>query len=508
VTIGALPIGWVQTSLESVADWASGGTPSRSNDAYFTGDIPWVKTGELGPMFIRDTQEKLTPEAISSSSAKVFPKGSVGIAMYGATIGRLSIWAIDASTNQACAVAQPIPGVLFNEFLYYFLLSQKRKFIEAGKGGAQPNISQGLLRQWPICLPPLREQHRIVARIEELFSELDKGIENLKLAQSQLAVYRQALLKHAFEGKLTANWRAANADQLESGEKLLQRVLIYRRSQWEEAQLRRFEKVGKAVLANWKSKYREPSPQDSAKLPPLPKEWIWSTVEQLARVSSGQTPSGMPTGSEANGSVSWFRVGDMNARGNKKWMTEGGVALSEQTTKRLGLKLLPAGSIIFPKRGGAIATNKKRRLKYDACCDLNLMAVSPVPFIADYLWWFFQGIDLARLSDGSNVPQINNPDIVPLPVPLPPIAEQAVIVDAFEHQISIIDRLESEIEINLTTSEALRRSILKKAFAGELVPQDPNDESAAALLDRIRADRASERIASKSKIKKPRAAKA
>ena len=228
------PTGWVLTKLERVADWGSGGTPSRTRPEYFSGTIPWVKTGELGPKFVFETEEKITPEAIESSAARIFPRGSVGFAMYGATIGKVSIWTRDASTNQACAVAVTCPGVLYNEFLYYYLLSQRREFIKAGKGGAQPNVSQGVLRKWPIHLPPLAEQRRIVAKIEELFSELDKGIENLKQARSQLTVYRQALLKHAFEGTLTAAWRKANAASLESADQLLARIRAERQSRYQQ----------------------------------------------------------------------------------------------------------------------------------------------------------------------------------------------------------------------------------------------------------------------------------
>ena len=143
--------------------------------------------------------------------------------MYGATIGKASIWALDASTNQACAVAQCPPELLFNEFLYYFLISQQRGFINAGKGGAQPNISQGVLKDWPIALPPVNEQHRIVAKIEELFSELDKGVESLTAAREQLKAYRHAVLKHAFAGKLTSKWRARNEAKLEPATKIAQK---------------------------------------------------------------------------------------------------------------------------------------------------------------------------------------------------------------------------------------------------------------------------------------------
>src|SRR5690349_2602710 len=119
-------------TLADVAYWSSGGTPSRTNPSFFAGTIPWIKTGELGPQFLRSTEECISDEALASSSAKVFPKGSVALAMYGATIGKASILAVDASTNQACAVGTP--KAVCSSFLYYFLLSQREAFVEAGKG--------------------------------------------------------------------------------------------------------------------------------------------------------------------------------------------------------------------------------------------------------------------------------------------------------------------------------------------------------------------------------------
>ena len=231
--VSSIPKGWCCTSLEKVASWGSGGTPSRNVERYFQGTIPWVKTGELESKYIRETEEHISEEALKNSSAKIFPKGSVGIAMYGATIGKLSIWGIDASTNQACAVGIPTEAIN-NEFLYYYLLSERQNLIKAGKGGAQPNLSQGIIKEWSINLPPLPEQHRIVAKIEELFSELDKGIENLKTARAQLKVYRQALLKHAFEGKLTVQWRRENQDKLETAAALLKRIQQERAQRYQQ----------------------------------------------------------------------------------------------------------------------------------------------------------------------------------------------------------------------------------------------------------------------------------
>ncbi len=186
-----LPNGWESATLQDVASWASGGTPSRLNPAFYAGAIPWFKTGELGVRLLSKSEEHISEEAVSQSSAKVFPKGSVALAMYGATIGKTSIFGIDAATNQACAVG--LPEAVGSAFLYYFLLSQEKGFSDAGKGGAQPNISQGIVKAWPLRLPPAAEQTRIVTKLEELLSDLDAGVAELKAAQKKLKQYRQSL---------------------------------------------------------------------------------------------------------------------------------------------------------------------------------------------------------------------------------------------------------------------------------------------------------------------------
>ena len=144
----------------------SGGTPSRGNKSYFKGKIPWVKSGELNKGIITDTEEKISAEAIKNSSAKVFPAGTLLIALYGATIGKLAFLGVDAATNQA------ICGIYKNEsidsdYLYYYLFSKKPSLVKQGIGGAQPNISQGILKNLDLPIPPLPEQQLIVSKIEE-----------------------------------------------------------------------------------------------------------------------------------------------------------------------------------------------------------------------------------------------------------------------------------------------------------------------------------------------------
>lgn len=196
-----VPENWVWVRLESVASWGSGGTPSRKHEEYYNGDILWIKTGELNNGWLYDTEEKITDEGLKKSSAKLFPPYSVLIAMYGATIGKVAILGVPATTNQACACAVCNQSLLYM-YLFYYCISQKNVFIEKGKGGAQPNISQIILKQHPIPLPPLSEQQRIVERIEELFAKLDEAKERLQEVADSFAVRKAAILHKAFTGEL------------------------------------------------------------------------------------------------------------------------------------------------------------------------------------------------------------------------------------------------------------------------------------------------------------------
>ena len=177
---------WKKLTLKDVAKWGSGGTPSRKHPEYYTGDIAWVKTGELNNEYLYETEEHITPEAIKNSSAKLFPKETVIIAMYGATIGQCAILGIEATTNQACACAVAKP-IIDNKFLFSYLLSQKANFINLGKGGAQPNISQTILKDYPITLPTLIEQ---------------QSKEAAEAVLEQIDLMKKAILAKAFRGEL------------------------------------------------------------------------------------------------------------------------------------------------------------------------------------------------------------------------------------------------------------------------------------------------------------------
>ena len=487
----SIPKGWCSTSLEEIAIWGSGGTPSRSVARYFQGTIPWVKTGELESKYIRQTAEHISEEALNNSSAKVFPKGSVGIAMYGATIGKLSIWGIAASTNQACAVGITSEAIN-NEFLYYFLLSERQNLIKAGKGGAQPNLSQGIIKGWSINLPPLPEQHRIVAKIEELFSELDKGVESLKTAQAQLKVYRQALLKHAFEGKLTEGWRAENQDKLESADVLLQRIQQERAERYQQQ------------LADWQanggSKPKAPkalpplTKEELAELPELPDGWAWTRLGNTnIEVSDGPFGSNLKSSDYVDSGVRVVRLENIGAL---KFIEEKESYVTEEKYELLKRHTVTSGDIVFSSfilenvRVALVPPSITKAInKADCFCVRCHGETLSNVFVVLYLSTRHVYKQLESLIHGVGRPRINTTQLKDVVIPVCSAAEEKAIIDEIEARLSEVDQLELTIATSLQQSEALRQSILKRAFSGQLVPQDPNDEPASNLLASIRTER-------------------
>ena len=182
--LGEVPEEWEVKKIEDACKTSSGGTPSRSNLSFYEGgSIPWIKTGELNKKYIFDTEEKITEDALKNSSAKVVPPNTVLIAMYGATIGKTAITKVKATTNQACCCLIPHKEIMEHEFLYYALNYNKDSIIEMGSGAAQPNISQELIKEYFLPIPPLPEQQRIAEILssnDALITKTDELIEKTK----------------------------------------------------------------------------------------------------------------------------------------------------------------------------------------------------------------------------------------------------------------------------------------------------------------------------------------
>ena len=198
-----IPGNWVWTTLGNIGIWQSGGTPSRSNKSYYGGNIPWLKTGDLNDGLITNIPESITEEAVANSSAKINPTGSVLMAMYGATIGKLGILTFPATTNQACCACIEYYAIT-QYYLFYFLLSHRDIFIAKGGGGAQPNISKEIIVNTAIPLPPLPEQERIITEIERWFAFIDEIEQSKTDLQFVVKKAKSKILDWAIHGKLVS----------------------------------------------------------------------------------------------------------------------------------------------------------------------------------------------------------------------------------------------------------------------------------------------------------------
>lgn len=366
------------------------------------------------------------------------------------------------------------------------------------------------LRKTSLVVAPAAEQTRIVAKLEELLSDLDAGVAELKAAQKKLAQYRQSLLKAAVEGALTADWRQHNPPQ-ESGVQLLERILIERRSRWEAKQLAKFASQGKAPPKDWQSKYPAPVAPDVAGLPELPQGWGWASGEQLCDfITKGTTPPKTLDYGSAK-TIPFLRVTNLTDRGVLDMSDEVYVS----TAIHQGFL---ARSIVYPNDVlmnivgpplGQVAvvpqTFEEWNINQAIAIFRAVNGVLPL-FICHYLLspsaqeWL-----KARSKTTAGQTNLTLEVCRSLPFPLPPVDEQYAVVDFLANAVEALSSQAFAVERSLKQSTAQRQNILRAAFSGQLVPQDPSDEPASALLERIRTERAAQ--ASVPKVRKARAAK-
>jgi type I restriction enzyme S subunit len=479
------PNSWSWSQIQDIATTATGGTPSRTISEYFGGAIPWVKSGELGDGHVFETEETISEIGLQSSNAKLFPKGTLCIALYGATVGKLGILEVDAATNQAvCGIF--LPEQINRDYVYRYLASIRQDLIKQGKGGAQSNISNGLVRQTLIPIPPLNEQRRIVAKIEELFSDLDAGVAALERAKANLKRYRAAVLKAAVEGKLTESWRAENPDT-EPAAKLLERILAERRKKWEADQLAKFDAAGKEPPKNWKEKYVEPS------------------IGQLGTIQLGRQRS--PKNRSDEFPTKYIRAANL---------TESGLDLTdvldmEFQPGELETYRLHKGDVLLSEASGSPDQVGKPVVwngEIDNCCFQNtVIRLRPVGISSEYpltvFRHYYRSKMFAKVSAGVGINHLSAGKFSALAFPLAPPAEQMQIVAEVDERLSLITIAEQQIERNLTRAARLRQSILKQAFEGKLVAQDPTDEPASVLLERIASERATQSCLAQEEKGKP-----
>ena len=359
-------------------------------------------------------------------------------------------------------------------------------------GTTRPKLTQTALNIIPVPLPPLAEQRRIVAEIEAQFTRLDASVAALRRAQANLKRYRASVLKDACEGRLVpteAEQARSEGREYEPAAVLLERILAERRARWESQEKRR-------------GKYKEPSDPDTSDLPEQPEGWAWATVEQTIL---GTPQNGLyKHKSEYGDGIPILRIDDYQD-----------FYLRERESLQC-LRATPEELATYGLRQGQLVVNRVNSPSHLGKClvvpdsllpavfESNMMrlatsSVISVSYIAYYLRSF---VGRARLTSNAkwavNQASINQTDVCSTPVPLPPLAEQRRIVAEVERRLSVVQQAEVTVEASLARAERLRQSILKQAFSGRLVPQDPDDEPASVLLERIRAEREAEAQASAS----------
>jgi type I restriction enzyme S subunit len=516
-----LPTGWSDVELRTVVstngvltdgDWV------ESKDQDPDGDVRLIQLADIGDGCFRNRSHRfLTKEKALALGCTFLKAGDILIARMPDPLGRACIFPLPGDEKyvtvvDVCIVRVP-ESTVSNRYLTYAInsLATRRKIEALESGTTRKRISGKNLTGVSIPLAPSREQQRIVAKIEELFSKLDKGVESLKLARTQLVVYRKALLKYALEGKLTADWRAAHGAELALSQQLISQLEVERRQRWEDSEQRKLNGERVERLTNRKSKYLAPVAAEVVDSQSLPDSWSLVSMDSLTcRITSGSRDWQQYYGSGAGTFIM-----AQNVRPGRFEMTFRQIVnppADDSSCERSRVEQEDLLVTIVGANTGNVCRVPRPVEQYYVCQSVALMR--PVfPKMSKFLEIYFNSSSggqhhYDRYIYGAGRPHLSFDQLRMTPVVLPSIDEQEVIVKAVENQLSMVEQLESEIDTNLKKSEALRQSILQKAFAGELVAQDPNDEPAAALLDRIRAERQLTTTESESKRRKSKAAKA
>jgi type I restriction enzyme, S subunit len=435
--MSGLPAGWQMTELGEVADLGSGGTPKADIADYYGGSIPWAVIGDLNDGFVGATARTITDAGLSNSSAKMVDDHAVLVAMYG-SIGKLGLPAIPMATNQAIAFVRPKRGVMNRRYLFYYLLHTRPALAAAGKGATQQNISQTVLKAWPIPLAPPAQQARIVAAIEEQFSRLDAGVAALDRVMRNLRQMRSSALNCLFRSLDGDDW-----PMVDMGD-------VVTKARYGTSTKCAFDGTGLPVL-------RIPN------------------IQNRTLSFEGMKFASDPSVDLSSALVSEDDILIIRTNGSRSLI--GRAALVRRPAQPTAfasylIQLRPNSTIISPAYLVAIlaAPSLRRRIEGMAATTAGQYNIS-----------------LSKLRT--------------LQIPLPPLDKQVRLLAGVEHRISLAEQMELAVYRALAMSCGLRSAILEAAFSGVLVPQDPNDEPASALLERIEVEHASSngKIATKTR---------
>lgn len=502
----ATPRGWSVTAIEEIATEIGSGFPSGAHNSEGRG-VPHVR-----PMNI-DREGRFDLSVVKYVDGEVLRMLRKDDVVFNNTnspelIGKTTDIAVDiplAYSNHMTRISLERgmnPRFVARQLHYLWMSGYFRHRCKNHVNQASI-ASEPLSKTVPLLVAPEHEQLRIADALDELLSDLDAGVKSLAGIRGKLSQYRAAVLKAAVEGTLTAEWREAHPD-VEPASELLKRILAERRRRWEEAQLKQYKDAGKEPPKNWKARYTEPVAPDTSKLPLLPTGWHWVSVDQVCEVQGGlqKTPNRKPVQKH----YPYLRVANVR-RGYLDLEMVERFELADDELSRLRLHV---GDLLIVEGNGSrteIGRSAMWKGEIGDCIHQNhIIRARPLPGIAPkYADNFLNSptgqtaIQLVA-SSTSGLYTLSVSKIERVALALPPASEQDAIVELVDEQLSVIDHLESDLEAKLKSAQALRQSILKAAFEGNLVPQDPRDEPASELLKRIAAERAErERLAKHAK---------
>lgn len=477
-----LPKGWVTTTLNEVSQAITDG--SHNPPKRLEKGVPMLSAQNInnGTIDFERARFISQDDFIFENKRTNIQPGDVLITTV-ATIGRVAIvpenFKKKFTIQRSVSVIKPL---INGKYLMYYCQSPIFQEILSNNstGTAQKGIYLNTLRSLPIPISSKNEQNRIVLKLEELLSDLDHSIENLKLAQKQLKVYRQALLKQAFEGKLTEKWReGSNPEPVEN---LLKKIKEKRQSSYEQ-KLKEWKKL---VLA-WEDDRKDGDKPIRPNKLVLPKDLTsheilelhsiqgkWSKVGIVAKIEMGQSPPGNTYNNKGigmpliNGPVEFGKL-PFSKTLKTKWTTK-------------PTKLCKEGDLILCVRGST--TGRQNIAGFDACIGRGVCSIRSEGMLQEYINHFFNYSNsrILNMGTGTTFPSISSYQLNELPIPVFALEEQREIIVIIEQQFSIIDKLEESINESLNSADMLRQSLLKNAFEGKLVDQDPNDRPSSETL--------------------------
>ncbi|MDZ7969248.1 MAG: restriction endonuclease subunit S [Nostoc sp. DedSLP03] len=486
-----LPKGWVWVKFEQLVQEFQNGLSKRKglqgNPTHVL-RLANIVNGKITPNEPRDIL--LTDEELEKYLLKVNELICIRVNGSDNLVGRVVIfnekepWAFCDHFIKISLIA----GLVSVSYIsYLFNTKIIRNYISLNKvsSAGQNTVSQTTISAVPIPLPPLAEQHRIVTKIEELFTQLDAGVELLKKVKAKLKRYRQAVLKAAVEGNLTKEWREANQGELEPASVLLERIFKQRREKWEAEQLAKMKAQGKTPKDDsWKLKYKEPVAPDTSDLSELPDGWIWGTIAQVAEcLDYMREPVSKDERAKRIGNVPYYGANGLVGYIDEYIFDEPLVLVVEDETF-IGRQI----PFSYKITGKSWVNNHAHVLRATQAVDTDFL---------NYSLAYYPFTPLTQGTTGRR--KLTQIALISAPYRLPPLEEQKYIVEEVERHLSVIDKLEKTIDTNIKRAERLRQTILKQAFEGKLVPQDPNDEPAEKLLERIKAEKANREADKKPK---------